>query len=263
MNQPVITALLSWARELNSRADRVRQIITDKHWLSDGHHKEYVLKEFLSRHLSTQLSVSRGFICAPDPEIGPSGEIDLLIIDPSLHPPWFNEGGLIIAPAESVIAQIHVKTSLGSKELCDVLCSVYGALEIVDKYIEPRKVWSAGFFFHYPGALDRLAETVLNSLQKILEEHSALDPKHLPTCIVCIGGPAILLEEMESRSGGPASVRVRGFEAGEFAPALFLCSLVEHMSRLRDSQAKHLALTNLLARVDFRPLFQETFTFKQ
>jgi hypothetical protein len=263
MNQPVITALLSWARELNSRADRVRQIITDKHWLSDGHHKEYVLKEFLSRHLAPQLSVSRGFICAPDPEIGPSGEIDLLIVDPSLHPPWFNEGGLVVTPAESVIGQIHVKTSLGGTELVDVLRSVHEALGIAEKYVEPWRIWSAGFFFRYPGALDRLAETVLNSLKKVEEENSALRPRHLPSCLACVGGPAILFEEKESRPGVRGCVRVRGFETGELAPAVFLCSLVEHMSKRRDPQAKQLALTNLLARIDFRPLFQETFTFKQ
>jgi len=35
----------SWAAELGARQNRVRMLIGDAHWLSDGHHKEAILRE--------------------------------------------------------------------------------------------------------------------------------------------------------------------------------------------------------------------------
>jgi len=40
MKPNVHSYLCSWSDELVSRANRVRMLIGDAHWLSDGHHKE-------------------------------------------------------------------------------------------------------------------------------------------------------------------------------------------------------------------------------
>ena len=37
----------SIARELEATKDRIRQLIGDKHWLTDGEHKEAVLRRVL------------------------------------------------------------------------------------------------------------------------------------------------------------------------------------------------------------------------
>src|SRR4051794_17511886 len=39
--------LVSLAEELYAQANRVRDLIGDAHWLSDGHHKEYLLIDLL------------------------------------------------------------------------------------------------------------------------------------------------------------------------------------------------------------------------
>jgi hypothetical protein len=142
MDPDIAACLKSWSDELNALADRVRGLIGDAHWLSDGHHKEYILREFLRRHVPNHLTVSRGFIRPPDPQIPTSREIDIMISDYSLHPPWFNEGGLVIAPPTAIVGQIQVKTLLGHTEFSDVLNAVLSSNTAVVDYEEPSKVWA-------------------------------------------------------------------------------------------------------------------------
>jgi hypothetical protein len=139
MDADITTCLKSWSDELNARADRVRSLIGDHHWLSDGHHKEYVVREFLARHLPGRITVSRGFIKPPDREISPSREIDIMLSDFSLHPPWFNEGGVVIAPPTAVAAQLQVKTLLGHKEFHDILDGTLSGNIAIENYVDPSQ----------------------------------------------------------------------------------------------------------------------------
>jgi hypothetical protein len=74
----------TWSDEITSRADRVRNLIGDKHWLSDGTYKEFLIREFLARYLPSHLNVSRGFIRHLEID-AVSPEIDILIADPCSH----------------------------------------------------------------------------------------------------------------------------------------------------------------------------------
>jgi len=58
--------LASLSAELRAQATRVRDLIGDRHWLSDGHHKEYLLKDMLARHVPSSVAVSRGFVTHPN-----------------------------------------------------------------------------------------------------------------------------------------------------------------------------------------------------
>lgn len=92
MKRDPVACLESWSDELLSRSQRVRRLIGDAHWLSDGLHKEELIREFLARYLPPTLRVSRGFIVPADHELSVSGEIDVLITDTKTEPPWFSEG---------------------------------------------------------------------------------------------------------------------------------------------------------------------------
>ena len=48
------------SQELEARAQRVRTLIGDAHWLSDGNHKEALLREFLRRYLPPELVITMG-----------------------------------------------------------------------------------------------------------------------------------------------------------------------------------------------------------
>ena len=100
MTRNAIACLESWADELLSRALRVRNLIGDAHWLSDGHHKEEIVREYLVRHLPQSLRVTRGFVCSTDADTRVSPEVDVLITDQESELPWFAEVALIITPPQ-------------------------------------------------------------------------------------------------------------------------------------------------------------------
>lgn len=70
----------SLSQELDALKGRVRYLIEDHHWLTDGEWKESVLRAVLRRHLPATVGVGRGFIVGPR---GPSTQIDVLLYDAS------------------------------------------------------------------------------------------------------------------------------------------------------------------------------------
>src|SRR5689334_16926955 len=111
----------SLADELLSQANRMRNLIGDKHWLTDGHHKEYLLTTLLERHLPSGMLASRGFVVDPRFTELCSREQDILIVDTSLQGPLFNQGGTVIALPRSVVGAISVKSTLTTKSLEDTI----------------------------------------------------------------------------------------------------------------------------------------------
>lgn len=96
--------------ELHSLKDRIRNLIDDSHWLSDGEHKEAALRTILRRHLPESLIVGRGFIVTEDES---STQIDILIVD-SNKPTLFKDSDLMLVTPDCVKAVVEVKTSLDS-----------------------------------------------------------------------------------------------------------------------------------------------------
>src|SRR5690606_30617129 len=71
--------LKSWSHELESTSDRIRLLIGDQHWLSDGKHKEAILSNFLRKYSLENFVFSTGFIVGHDETSPSSGEIDILV----------------------------------------------------------------------------------------------------------------------------------------------------------------------------------------
>jgi hypothetical protein len=245
----MIAVLESWANELDSRASRVRQLIGDKHWLSDGHQKEYILKEFLVRHLPPNLLISRGFIRPADPELAPSGEIDIVIADAKLHTPWFREGDLIITPPEAVLAQLHVKTGFGSTEIADVFYSLSAAATVCKS--QKTLPWAGGFFFRNDTKLEKLEEIFERVLKAQIQNSDQTRLEYFRACLVVIDGPVVLVDGSDS-----TGLKVRAFEVGRLSAALFLCALTNHIRLQDNSTVEDGALTNLLGRCSYNLVFE-------
>ncbi|NOT63127.1 MAG: hypothetical protein HOP19_23205 [Acidobacteria bacterium] len=96
------------ASELDSLKDRVRQLISDHHWLSDGEWKETVLRSVLRRHLPASIKIGRGFVIKPD---SPSKQIDVLIYDSSM-PTLFLDGDIVMVTPDAVRGIIEIKTKI-------------------------------------------------------------------------------------------------------------------------------------------------------
>lgn len=209
-------ALSSWASELTSRAKRIRDLIGDKHWLSDGHHKEYLLKEFVKRHVDPSLLIGRGFVRPPDPEHAVSREIDILIVDPKIHPPWFNEGEIIVTAPSAVLAQIHVKTSLTRKELSDVISSIVRTNALIPSQLR-SSAWSGAFFFRSLLKPKRITETIRELLLQSATTYAVKQCRFSLT----INDDQFFTIEL-NKTG---VVMTKGFQADNLSAALFMADL--------------------------------------
>jgi hypothetical protein len=82
INRDFVAYQKSIAEELRSTKDRIRQLIDQEHWLSDGEHKESILRNILRSRLPESVRIGRGFVCFPRSANGSkksSGQIDILI----------------------------------------------------------------------------------------------------------------------------------------------------------------------------------------
>jgi hypothetical protein len=246
MKPDITVCLKSWSDELSARANRVRELIGGRHWLSDGHHKEYVLRELLRRYLPRHLVASRGFIKPPDRQVPPSREIDIMLSDFSLHPPWFNEGGLVVAPPAAVVGQIQVKTLLGYKEFSDVLDATVSGNVAMEDYIDPGKVWGGGLFFKVSAgeSVTQCCKNIDGWIRKFVERsEKQLRSTDFPNCVAALDGPVVFF----ARSPGRASALcVKAFDCATLAPAVMLADLFEHLRALSGDQTRRGALSNVL-----------------
>ena len=114
-----IEYLSSLSLEIKSRFNRIRNLIGDKHWLTDGHHKEYLIQGILERFLPNGFVCGRGFVVRDQDLRVISKEQDLLVVDCRKTMPLFNESGVIVCFAENVRCAISVKTELSTASLAD------------------------------------------------------------------------------------------------------------------------------------------------
>lgn len=135
--------LRSLADELAVQSKRVRNLIGDSHWLTDGHHKEYLLLSLLNRHLPTGVVASRGFVISHLNTRQRSKEQDILIVDTTIEAPLFHQSNVIISFPEAVIAAISVKSTLDKDTLLDAIAG----LESVASIIGECGCWLGGYWF--------------------------------------------------------------------------------------------------------------------
>jgi hypothetical protein len=135
--------LRSLSMEIQSRANRVRHLIGDKHFLTDGHHKEYVLQSMLQKFLPHGVICARGFVVRDHSLSAISNEQDLLLVDTRRCAPLFYESGVVVTFPENVRAAVSVKSTLSSTSLLD---SVKG-LNSIPRIESEQQPWLGVFAF--------------------------------------------------------------------------------------------------------------------
>jgi len=213
--------LESWHLELVSRANRVRNLIGDAHWLTDGHHKEELIRDFLRRYLSNGTELQRGFIrpsmigsvCTP--------EIDILVTHPSMGAPYFMEGGVQIVHPNSVLAHLEVKSEFTSSYLQHALLNCARVRRIALMNSVRRVPWS-GIVFYFAGK-DRTPESILETFKDALKKSAAkyragvetekTDDElfYPPQCVVVGDQYVVFLTHCEARTSISQSIAIRLF----------------------------------------------------
>lgn len=108
----------SISEELSALKNRVRYLIGDAHWGTDGQHKEAILRRVIRTHLPEIFHVGTGFVCYPEEteeEKKSSKQLDILITTKE-KPTLFKDGELIFVTPDAVRAIVEVKTSQGTAE---------------------------------------------------------------------------------------------------------------------------------------------------
>jgi len=133
--------LKSISAECQALKGRVRDLIDDHHWATDGAWKESVLRAMISRTIPATYSVASGFVITED---GPSTQIDVLIYDNSI-PVLYKGGDLVFVPPTACAAIIEVKTTLDTAQFQGTVAKVANICELIRRY-EPRRPLFSGIF---------------------------------------------------------------------------------------------------------------------
>lgn len=147
--------------ELETLKNRVRDLIDDKHWLSDGEFKEAILRNVLKRNLPSNLSIGTGFVInSQTKEI--SSQIDLIIYE-NEYPPLFIEGDFILIESKGVKGIIEVKTKLNNNQIKDVLEKINENVRVIKGWNKNSKLKFTGLFsYDYEGfKIDEINDTEL------------------------------------------------------------------------------------------------------
>jgi len=95
--------------------EKVKSIDTLNHPLGKGELRELFVTELISNWLTSQYSVTSGFIV--DIQGNQSKQTDIIIYDSTLLPPFIKQSNLGVVPIECVLATIEVKSFLDKSEL--------------------------------------------------------------------------------------------------------------------------------------------------
>lgn len=114
---------ISIGKELNDLKNRFRNLLGNEnyHKLSDGKHKESILKNIFARHLPRGISAKNGFIKFDADTC--SSEIDILL-HVNDRPMLFQNDDIVIVTPHSVFGGIEVKTNLKKQDAPDVFSKI-------------------------------------------------------------------------------------------------------------------------------------------
>ncbi|EHY9871043.1 hypothetical protein K9517_004336 [Vibrio vulnificus] len=150
---------LAIGNALRLEKDRIRHLIGSDHWLTDGEHKEYVLRDVISGFIPESYRVSSGFVCYPSQKKS-SGQIDVLITSRS-YPTLYKQNDLLFVTADATRAIIEVKTKISRgkhlNQVVEKLCDQIEALRELNS-----KCWCGLFIYDAGGVRE---QDVLGALQ--------------------------------------------------------------------------------------------------
>jgi len=228
----------SLATELSCQSDRVRQLIGSAHWLSDGHHKEYLLSGLLNRLLPTGVIASRGFVVHPNNHDLCSKEQDLLIIDTTTEAPLFRAAGTVIALPETVLATISVKSTLTPATVQDTVDNLNSVRHIlIEAALACCRVWCGGYYFESAPAVINTPTRTYEYLENALASAAPFPPTTLSPPLMLpdtICSSSQFLFRVNHKPVGIAyNATILGFDCGRVSTAFFLAQLLDHVAAIR------------------------------
>jgi hypothetical protein len=213
----------SLGQELHSQSNRVRDLIGDRHWPSDGFHKEFVFKSVLERHVPDGYLVSRGFLIDPLDDLV-STEQDLLVLDMASDSLPFNQGGLAISFPSSAAASLSIKTGFTAATVKDSFVGLMSMASVWKRVASPLAPWMGAFFFDTDTSKLELG---IDWIQQQAEQTAPVrvpltSPSDFcfPACFATMGG--LLYQLSLEPKGENQCLSIRGLRLRSGAAAVFL-----------------------------------------
>lgn len=233
--------LRSISEELRSKANRVRNLIGAAHFLTDGHHKEYLLSSVIERFLPQGIVCARGFVVRDHNLSVVSKEQDLLLVDVRASAPLFYESGVIVTFPENVRAAVSVKSTLNSSTLTDAIAGL-NSIPRIESAISP---WFGVYSFQRDSAWNDKAYLALKWAKSRLNEEeldrSLKDWSYGAIC--CDSGVYLRM----TNTGEPS---IRGYNT-PLATALFIAALIQD---IQPNAPGDRGLGDLLAGAEFEEI---------
>ena len=220
--------LKSWSAEINSKANRVRNLIGNAHWLSDGNHKETLIRSFIRTYVPDHLSICHGFVKDSDRL---SKQQDILIVDPSVDPPFLREDDFQVVPQTSVVATIEVKSNFSRETLKIALENVASVKQVVKK-----STFSCICFCSAEQEPVRLLDTIREVVEQFEDDY--------PTVIASLSEFCCFLKATEN-----GNKMLNFFESGELSFAIAITDMLEHV-RLHLGHAARGTMSKLIEEFD-------------
>ncbi len=234
--------LLSLAEELYVQSTRVRDLIGNAHWYSDGHHKEYLLVDLLRRHLPAGMLASRGFVISTTESERRSKEQDVLIVDVSQEAPIFSQSDMIIVFPRTVRAAISVKTKMEKRSIVDSVEGLNSVRDLATENMDPRLVWCGAYYFEVDTGIGKNPTSVYQIIIDAANGCSVRSPVPTPAH-PCPQAPdlhcsardfAFKLEHAyKADQDAVIPARLLGYQCQGLATAFFLGELLDHVATVR------------------------------
>lgn len=241
--QPDVKAYLqSISGELESKANRIRNLIGDSHFLSDGHHKEYVLQTVLENFLPSGYICSRGFVVRDSNLQYRSTEQDLLIVDCKMHSPLFMESGVIVTFPENVRAAISVKTTIDPSSVADALKGL-NSIPVISS-VSP--FWRGIFGFQMGDSWRANAKLAIKWLKSNTSDKKGTQLSSWACGAICCSSNMFIT--IDANQDAP---RIRGYRT-KLSTALFVAELVDHIAAQQKTSSR--GINDLLGGMEFEKI---------
>ena len=205
----------SISEELDAIKNRIRNLMDNPHWLTDGEIKEAILRNVIKRYMPENIKVGKGFIFSDD---RCSSQIDILIYD-TAYPVLFKEGDLVFVTPDAVKGIIEVKSLANS----NVLVNAFEKLANNASLINDTNCF-IGLFSYEVESLRH--QTVLEKLQLKVNGNMNNIINH-----VCLGETNFYKFWFDSPNNNINEVKKwHAYELEKLAPAYFINNLLNYCS---------------------------------
>lgn len=207
----------SLTSETEALKDRVRYLIEDRHWQTDGEWKESVVKQVLRRYLPASVSVGRGFVVSAE---NCSHQLDILIFDSS-KPVLFRDGDLAIVTPDAVVGIVEVKSRADSAILAKAAVKIADDIAFVRRH--PNSNAFAGIFAFEDGGGSPDAH--LAAIQEAAPEYdNRLD-------FACVGGSRFIKYwHLDPTNGSQFYETWHSYWLSGMAPGYFFHNIIDAIS---------------------------------